>query len=222
MCKQTKKTKRPDSCFYTCPIHKSGCSKRHLICFTAFPSLVSLMGASSIEYIPKHDLLRLLTRHHVFMPEVGSTMYLSHLLTMSLWKSMILDPRLRAANRVCRFALRVFEKIISMLSVFASTLAAWFFLHSMEAVRHSLQQVDPSFTYAYTLCGHEFVANEKFDKAFDLLASIPEVSKATMSWCNLDHCSTCSRLCCCRQARFHEQTHTLTESIRSTCHIMSY
>jgi len=26
-------------------------------------------------------------------------------------------------------------------------------------------QVDPSFAYAYTLCGHELVANEKFDKA---------------------------------------------------------
>ena len=26
-------------------------------------------------------------------------------------------------------------------------------------------KVDPSFTYAYTLCGHEYVANEKFDKA---------------------------------------------------------
>eukprot|EP00927_Polykrikos_kofoidii_P036914 TRINITY_DN31119_c0_g1_i1.p1 TRINITY_DN31119_c0_g1~~TRINITY_DN31119_c0_g1_i1.p1 ORF type:complete len:795 (+),score=125.07 TRINITY_DN31119_c0_g1_i1:125-2509(+) len=26
-------------------------------------------------------------------------------------------------------------------------------------------QVDPSFTYAYTLCGHEFAANDKFDKA---------------------------------------------------------
>jgi len=29
-------------------------------------------------------------------------------------------------------------------------------------------QVDPSFTYAYTLCGHEFVANEKFDKAIPM------------------------------------------------------
>ena len=27
-------------------------------------------------------------------------------------------------------------------------------------------QVDPTFTYAYTLSGHEFVANEDFDKAF--------------------------------------------------------
>lgn len=29
-------------------------------------------------------------------------------------------------------------------------------------------QVDSSFTYAYTLCGHEFVANEKFDKAIPM------------------------------------------------------
>jgi len=29
-------------------------------------------------------------------------------------------------------------------------------------------QVDPSFTYAYTLCGHEFVANEKLDKAIPM------------------------------------------------------
>jgi len=29
-------------------------------------------------------------------------------------------------------------------------------------------QVDPSFTYAFTLCGHEFVANEKFDKAIPM------------------------------------------------------
>jgi len=29
-------------------------------------------------------------------------------------------------------------------------------------------QVDPSFTYAYTLCGHEFVANDKFDKAIPM------------------------------------------------------
>jgi anaphase-promoting complex subunit 3 len=25
--------------------------------------------------------------------------------------------------------------------------------------------VDPRFTYAYTLCGHEYVCNEDFDKA---------------------------------------------------------
>ena len=26
-------------------------------------------------------------------------------------------------------------------------------------------QVDSTFTYAYTLCGHEFMASEKIDKA---------------------------------------------------------
>ena len=29
-------------------------------------------------------------------------------------------------------------------------------------------KVDSTFTYAYTLCGHEFVASEKIDKAFTM------------------------------------------------------
>ena len=30
-------------------------------------------------------------------------------------------------------------------------------------------QLDPTFTYAYTLCGHEYFANEDFEKGLDVL-----------------------------------------------------
>lgn len=45
-------------------------------------------------------------------------------------------------------------------------------------------QIDPHFTYAYTLCGHEYFANEDFDKALAYYRNaITRDARHYNAWC---------------------------------------
>lgn len=55
-------------------------------------------------------------------------------------------------------------------------------------------QLKTDMTYAYTLCGHEYVANEDFDK----VRCAFWVSSSSLL---LDWCCCCCRCCCCRCRR---------------------
>jgi anaphase-promoting complex subunit 3 len=60
-------------------------------------------------------------------------------------------------------------------------------------------QIDPNFTYAYTLCGHEYYANEDFDKSLMLHRNaIAHDKRHYNAWCAL--VSTWSLVECCERA----------------------